>query len=63
MYKMVASKLKIAKSMKVYPVPRLSISFCVIRAKIKTKVKRVKLAHAMPASSAISATYVKKKLP
>ena len=56
MYKMVASKLKIAKSMKVYPVPRLSISFCVIRAKIKTNVKRVKLAHAMPASSAISAT-------
>ena len=39
------------------------MSFDVTKAKIKTKVKRVKLAHATPASSAISATYVKKKLP
>ena len=61
--KVVAIRLKTAKSAKVQPAPSESNRVCVTRAKIKTQLKSTKLAHAIVASAPISPTYVKKKLP
>ena len=61
--KVVATKLKTAKSAKVQPAPSESNRVCVTRAKTKTQLKSTKFAQAIVASAPISPTYVKKKLP
>ena len=60
---MVANKLKNANIPKAQSLPRASKSCCVTSERIKMNVNSTKLAHATLASSATSATYVKKKLP
>ena len=46
----VAAKLQQANNMNVYPLPNASIKVLVMKAKIRMKVKRVKLAQLTPAS-------------